>query len=136
MYDLDTLKYMTLRAGGAVRIVALTAVFIRAGVQAGYPGGVPGFCARYPQAREDRDLLTLTSMSSGELGEILGAIQAEGLDLSACCAVADAFAGPLDKCDGIEFFSTRDGFLDRGWMARLRSAALQASDDQECRRHG
>jgi len=136
MYDLDTLKSMTLRAGGAVRIVALKAVLIRAGVQAGYTGGAPGFCARHPQAREDRDLLTLSSMSSAELGEILGAIQAEGLDLSACCAVADAFAGPLEECDGIELFSTRDGFLDRGWMARPRSAAPQAWDHQECRRHG
>jgi len=50
--------------------------------------------------------------------------------------VADVFGGPLETCDAIEIFSTRDGFLDRGWMARLRSAATQASDDQGCRRHG
>jgi len=136
MYDLETLKTMHLRASGAVRIVFLTAVFVRAGVQAGYPGGVPGFRKDYPHAREDRDLLTVSSMSSGELGDILDAIAAKGLDLVSCCAVADVFGGPLETCDAIEIFSTRDGFLDRGWMARLRSAATQASDHQECRRHG
>lgn len=120
MYDLETLKYMNLRAGGAVRIVFLTAVFTRSGVQAGYPGGVPGFCEDYPYARPDRDLLTLSSMSSGELGEALDAIAAEGLDLVSCCAVADVFAGPFEACDAIEIFSTRDGFFDRGWMAHLR----------------
>lgn len=126
MHDLATLHDLNLRASGAVRIVCLTAVFTRAGVQAGYPGGVPGFRQDYPDAREDRHLLTITSMSSGELGEILDAIAATGLDLSACCAVADAFTGPVLACPGIELFSTRDGGLDRGWMARLRSAPTPA----------
>jgi hypothetical protein len=126
MYDLETLKYLNLRAGGAVRIVFLTAVFTRTGVQAGYPGGVPGFCARHPHARADRDLLTLSSMSSGELGETLDAIAAAGLDLSTCCAVADVFAGPLQTCEGIEFFSTRHGHLAPGWMACLGKAPDQA----------
>lgn len=121
MYDLETLKYMNLRASGAVRIVFLTAVFTRAGVQAGYPGGVSGFRKDYPYARLDRELLTLSSMSGGELGEILDAIAAKGLDLASCCAVADVFAGPFVECAAIGIFSTRDGFLDRGWMARLRS---------------
>ncbi|MBM3151880.1 MAG: hypothetical protein FJZ96_06715 [Chloroflexi bacterium] len=121
MYDLETLKYMNLRASGAVRIVFLTAVFTRAGVQAGYPGGVSGFRKDYPYARLDRELLTISTMSSGELGDILDAIAAKGLDLPSCCAVADVFAGPFEECAAIEIFSTRDGFLDRGWMARLRN---------------
>ena len=97
MHDLATLHYLNLRASGAVRIVFLTAVFTRAGLQAGYPGGVPGFRQDHPDAREDRHLLTITSMSSGELGETLDAIAATGLDLSACCAVADAFCAMTSK---------------------------------------
>jgi len=126
MHDLATLKYLNLRANGAVRIRFLTAVFTRAGVQAGYPGGVPGFRQDYPYAREDRNLLTITCMSSGELAEILDAIATAGLDLSSCCAVADVFTGPVLACPGIEFFSMREGVIDRGWMARLRSAPTPA----------
>ena len=126
MHDLATLHYLNLRASGAVRIVFLTALFTRAGLQAGYPGGVPGFRQDHPYARADRHLLTITSMSSGELGEILDAIATAGLDLSACCAVADAFTGPVLACPRIELFSTRDDCCDRGWMARLRSATTPA----------
>lgn len=125
MYDLETLKYINLRASGAVRIVFLTAVFTRTGVQAGYPGGVPGFRKDYPYARLDRDLLTLSSISSGELGEMLDAIAAKGLDLASCCAVADMFGGPFEQCEGIEFFSTREDFFNRGWMACLKTSPKQ-----------
>jgi hypothetical protein len=117
MYDLETLKYLNLRASGAVRIVFMTAVFVRASIQTGYPGGLPAFMKDYPYARVDRDLVTLSSMSGGELQKMLDTIAAKGLDISTCCAVADAFGGPIVMCDGIEIFSTRDTFLDRGWMA-------------------
>lgn len=117
MYDLETLKYMNLRASGAVRIVFMTAVFVRASIQTGYPGGLPAFTKDFPYARVDRDLVTLSSMSGGELQEMLDAIASKGLDITTCCAVADAFRGPIELCDGIEIFSTRDNFRDQGWMA-------------------
>ena len=109
----------------ALPIVFYTAVFTRTGVEKGYPGGVTAFLTRYPHARQNSDLLALSSMSGGELETTLCEIEHEGLDLSACCALADVRLGPLQQCEDIELFTgSMEGDADQRWMARLKPNAM------------
>lgn len=118
MHDLATIKRLNEPDPEGIRISFLTAVLTKAGIEAAYPGGVAGFSADHPCVRSDRHLLAIVSMSGGELQEQLDAISAKGVDLAECCAIADMFAGPLEGCPGIEFFTTGDDPLRPGWTAR------------------
>jgi len=122
MHDLVTLSRLNRPAAEGLPISLLTAVFTKAGIAAGYPGGVANFRDDHPFAKESRHLLAIVSMSSGDLQEKLDAIEFKGLDLAECCAVADMFIGPIEGCTGIEFFTTSDRPLQPGWMARATPA--------------
>ena len=124
MHDLATLRRLNQLAAEGLPISLLTAVFTKAGVAAGYPGGVSGFRDDHPHAKEDRHLLAIVSMSSGELQEKLDTIASRGLDLAECCAVADMFAGPFEGCTGIEFFTTGYSPLQPGWRARAAPGGI------------
>lgn len=118
MHDFVCVKPPNNQYPEGVRISFLTAVFTKAAIAAGYRGGVSGFRDDHPCAKSDRHLIAIVSMSSGELDEMLDAIEAKGLDLAKCCAIADVFVGPIKGCTGIEFFTTGDSPLQPSWMAR------------------
>jgi hypothetical protein len=122
MYDLETLKRLHLINSGGVPIHAISAVMTRSGIVTGYPGGVTAFRRDHPLALEANGLITLVSMSSGELYETLESIAAQGVDIRTCCSVADVLGGPLEECEAIELFPTWDRPLNRGWMARLKQS--------------
>lgn len=100
-----------------IRISFQTAVFTKSGVESGYPAGVAGFLEDYPFAKQARGLLGITSMSSGELYEMLEAISSRGLDLAKCCVVAEMFSGPYQSCEGISFQRTGGELYSPGWVA-------------------
>lgn len=105
----------------AIDIRFFTAVFTKAGIDAGYPGGLEGFRNDHPHAKEDKHLLALVAMSGGEINDLVDAIGAKGVDVDACCAVADMAYGPLRSCEAIRIYSTHYQNLDPVWVAEAVS---------------
>jgi hypothetical protein len=97
------------------------AIFTKAGLEEGYPGGIVAFKADQSVNQEDKHLLALISMSLGELNDLVDAIGAKGVNLDDCCAVAEMSYGPLRPCEAIRIYPIRYQNLDQGWVAEAVS---------------
>ncbi len=113
----------------SIRIVFQMVVIKKSAVRKHYHGGEAAFRQAYPFASEDRYLFGIGSMSGGELGEILDALTAAGLDLPACAAVGDCIHGVINGRPDILFERISDGYSAQ-WSARLICDDLDEMADE------
>lgn len=102
----------------SIPIKFMTAAIKKSAIRRHYPHGLTGFRRDYPSVIEDYYLVGLVSMSGGELQEMLDRIGNAGIDLPACCCVADAHLGPLDPHPHFDFIKAPDVLLPT-WEVRL-----------------
>jgi hypothetical protein len=99
----------------SIRIVFSTAVVKKSAVRRNYQGGEAAFRAAFPYASEDRQLFGISSMSTGEMGEIIDELTAGGLKLSSCFALGGS--GEVYPCPDILIEQVSGGIFPR-WEAR------------------
>jgi len=102
--------------------VGLMSLFVlKNDIEAQYPGGLEGFRNRYPFRAEDDYLVSLGSMSGGEMQEFIDELCAAGLHPDRQVAIAEAFGGPSEICPGIVFEDLSPDNPFGGWIARAAS---------------
>jgi hypothetical protein len=119
MYSLETIIKLNNQVNrGGIRLTFITLVLKKAILEATYPGGVRGFLTRYPYAHQDDQLVAVSAMSGGDIGETCEELVQAGFDLENGSAIGDQFAGPFKECPGIEFYRSRpDRPFSPRWVA-------------------
>ena len=101
-----------------IPIRVLTVVVKKRAIQQQYPGGIAGFLADRPGVPTDPYLIGVPFMSGDDVGSFLDLLRSLAFDLPACCAVGDVHLGPLDPCQGIEFYCLEpEAMFDQQWYA-------------------
>jgi hypothetical protein len=119
MWSLETLIKLNNQVDrGGIRLTFTTLVVKKRSLDDTYPAGLRGFLAQFPHARQDDRLVTVSAMSTGEIGEIYQHLEQVGFDVENECAIGDQFAGPFKECQGIEFYRSRpDRPFSPRWVA-------------------
>lgn len=111
----------------AVRVSFFSAIIKKSAVRKLYKGGEAGFRGNYPFAAEDRHLFSVGSMSGGEFGEIIEALELAGLDSETSFALGEIHAGETKPCRDILFERVSNGMFPR-WDARLTADDLDVME--------
>lgn len=119
MWSLETIIKLNNQVDrGGIRLTFTTLVMKKRSLADTYPGGLRGFLAQFPHAQQDDRLVTVSAMSTGEIGELYQHLEQAGFDVENECAIGDQFAGPFKDCPGIEFYRSRpDRPMAPRWVA-------------------
>lgn len=108
MHSLDTLIRLNNQIDrGGIRLTFITIAVLRRTLDLAYPGGVRGFLAVNPHARQEGGLVTVSAMSGTDIDEVLRDLAGAGIDPDSEVAIGDQFGGPFQTCPGIEFYASR-----------------------------
>ena len=96
----------------------MTAIVRKDVIATFYPGGLTLFQQTFNPVIEDNCLYAISSMSSGELGEIVEKLGSTGFDTDRHVAIGDMWAGPFHEVSGIVFETEHTDAVFPQWFAR------------------